>query len=653
MEQKKDDNIRKELELYKDIVNSLPQSMFLMDKDKKFIGIYNATPETLAGVPVEEIIGSNVLQYVNDPSSPFHEVCTMLNTAFDSVIRTGQPLSFAFNILDSKLEAFIVKLPDERILSQVRNITPIIHRQQEIEQKKREELKMVLEAGGVTSWSYDAKTKTFSSQLENNVIGQEEMPLDVLLSLLEPEYRQEILDMFDQILNHQSKHLSATVRVRNRDGNLQWSNVHAIPQEYDADGNVTHIIGSQKDITTDYEYNEKLQELVKQKEQMLQELEDAKKKAEQSDALKSAFLANMSHEIRTPLNAIVGFSQMIAEAENEEERDSYLSIINGNSDLLLTLINDILDLSKIEAGYAEYVNTRFDLASLTEELEMTISSKLKPGVQLINHKPFEHCYVYLDASRVKQLYINFLTNACKFTTQGSIEIGYFVMNGGVKLYVKDSGCGISEEKQAKVFERFEKLDNFTQGTGLGMSICKAIAEAYNGEIGLSSKVGEGSLFWVWLPTEVETGKAVKVQTIQDSIKALIEEKEQTEGIQKEPGHSSTIRILMAEDIDSNYFLLKAMLKGYDLVRVNNGVEAIEKALHEKFDLILMDICMPLMDGLKATRIIREFNPKIPIIAITAYTSESDRLKAMGAGCNGFLGKPVNRKKLLEIMIWGK
>ena len=229
-----------------------------------------------------------------------------------------------------------------------------------------------------------------------------------------------------------------------------------------------------------------------------------RKRAEKSDKLKSVFLANMSHEIRTPLNAIVGFSNLLLETENAEERTEYMEIINSNNELLLRLISDILDLSKIESGLVELKYETFDIVSTTKELFTSFRQKMIDAkLDFLCDNPYAKCIVSLDKNRLIQVAINFLTNAQKYTASGYIKIGYVYENGGIKLYVEDTGIGIAKDKYNKVFERFEKLDNFAQGTGLGLSICKAIVDIQNGNIGFESEEGQGSTFWAWFPTVAE------------------------------------------------------------------------------------------------------------------------------------------------------
>lgn len=239
---------------------------------------------------------------------------------------------------------------------------------------------------------------------------------------------------------------------------------------------------------------------VTERQHMIGELEKARSRAEQSDKLKSAFLANMSHEIRTPLNAIVGFSDLLMVTEDQEEKEEFIQIINANNELLLKLINDILDLSKIEAGSVELKYEDFDLAVYFNELAASMHRRVvNPQVRLVPVNPYETCTVRLDKNRLAQILTNFVTNAIKYTSKGTIEMGYEKIDGDIRLYVRDTGIGIPEDKKDKVFHRFEKLDEFAQGTGLGLSICKAIVEACRGEIGFESEFDKGSLFWAVLP----------------------------------------------------------------------------------------------------------------------------------------------------------
>lgn len=386
---------------------------------------------------------------------------------------------------------------------------------------------------------------------------------------------------------------------------------------------------------------------VTERQQMIGELEKARKQAEQSDKLKSAFLANMSHEIRTPLNAIVGFSDLLMITDNPAEKEEYSKIININNELLLKLINDILDLSKIEAGSVELKYEEFDLAVYFDELATSMQWRIKnPQVRLVSVNPYTVCMVKLDKKRFAQILTNYVTNAIKYTPEGTIEMGYEKVEEGIRIYVRDTGIGIPEDKKDKVFYRFEKLDEFAQGTGLGLSICKAIVEACEGSIGFESEYGKGSFFWAVLPCIDELDEDGMVISLQkngrkvrkDAAVAANEEKEEQK------------TILVAEDIQSNFSLVSSLLKNRcKLLHAPNGQKAVEIVQSEPVDLVLMDMKMPIMDGRTATAEIRKFNTRIPIVALTAHAFEADRLAALEVGCDDYLVKPINGAKLMQAL----
>lgn len=383
---------------------------------------------------------------------------------------------------------------------------------------------------------------------------------------------------------------------------------------------------------------------VTERQQMIGELEKARKQAEQSDKLKSAFLANMSHEIRTPLNAIVGFSDLLMITDDPDEKEEYSKIINTNNELLLKLINDILDLSKIEAGSVELKYEVFDLAVYFEELATSMQWRItNPKVRLNSVNPYTTCMVKLDKKRLTQILTNYVTNAIKYTPEGTIEMGYEEVEGGIRIYVRDTGIGIPEDKKDKVFFRFEKLDEFAQGTGLGLSICKAIVDACEGSLGFESEYGKGSFFWAVLPCidEIEDDEsAVSRQSngrkIRKKAAVAVKEEQKT--------------ILVAEDIPSNFSLVSSLLKNRcKLLHADNGQKAVEIVKTQPVDLVLMDMKMPIMDGRTATAEIRKFNTRIPIIALTAHAFETDRVAALEVGCDDYLVKPINGAKLMQAL----
>ena len=363
----------------------------------------------------------------------------------------------------------------------------------------------------------------------------------------------------------------------------------------------------------------------------------AREKAEESDMLKSAFLANMSHEIRTPLNAIVGFSSILAETDEEQEKREYISIIENNNALLLQLIGDILDLSKIEAGTLEFNFSDFELNELMHEKENIIRMKTAEGVELIFEPGLDACLFHSDRNRLSQLLINLLTNAAKFTAKGSIRFGYRAEGSRLRFYVSDTGCGIPPEGQRRIFDRFVKLNSFKQGTGLGLPICKSIVEHLGGEIGVKSEEGRGTTFWFTLP--YITGKPCETPCGEVPTASVEKDK---------------LTILIAEDNDSNYRLFETILRrDYRLIHARDGEQAVELCRTEHPHLILMDINMPVMNGYEAAAEIRKFAAEIPIVAVTAYAYASDEQKIMQNGFTGYMPKPINapqlKKQILDIL----
>ena len=370
-----------------------------------------------------------------------------------------------------------------------------------------------------------------------------------------------------------------------------------------------------------------------------QELIQARIKAEQSDRLKSAFLANMSHEIRTPLNAIVGFSRLMTTTDNREDEKLYSEIINQNSDVLLQLINDILDLSKIEAGTFEYIKQPMDLGEMCRNVYEIHKGRVQEGVTLTLDNENDSLMINEDKNRILQLITNLITNAIKFTYEGEIHFGFKLKKDYIDFYVKDTGIGISEEKLSHIFGRFVKLNSFVQGTGLGLAICQMIVEKMGGAITVESELHEGSTFRFTIPYDMynkqETFKknAEREQHLKVAIKSL-----------------QLRTLLVAEDVDSNFLLMNTVLgKKYKLIRARDGREAVDMYKENHPDLIFMDIKMPYMDGLEATRLIRGYSKDIPIIALTAFAFESDRERAIEAGCNDYLTKPVSQEAIEKIL----
>ena len=454
-----------------------------------------------------------------------------------------------------------------------------------------------------------------------NLGEKTETPLSEIIGTynhLHPDDRTIMLDFLQNVKRGLAHKLSREVRVLKEDGSFMWTHVNIIVERYMPEQNIIEIICINYDITQ-----------LKRTEAMLIQ---AKEKAEEADRLKSAFLANMSHEIRTPLNAIIGFSNILATAEEEQEKQEYINIIESNNTLLLQLISDILDLSKIEAGTLDFSYSNVELNDILSEIESVVRYRTETcGIQLIAHKGLPSCPIKTEKNRLMQVLNNLLNNASKFTSQGSITFGYELCGKELYFYVKDTGCGIPADKVNSIFGRFVKLNSFVQGTGLGLSICQTIVEHMGGRIGVESEEGKGSTFWFTIPYQPADADNKK------------EDKHQPISVQKDK-----LTILVAEDNESNYRLFQSILKReYNLVHAWDGKEAVNLYKLHNPQIILMDINMPVMDGYEATREIRKLSLDVPIIAVTAFAYASDEQRVMENGFDGYMAKPISAPQLRQ------
>ena len=496
-------------------------------------------------------------------------------------------------------------------------------------------LEMTLGIARIIPWRWDLKegliyceaqkildhmnfTKEKNSTVQVDIIKASEY-----FRKIHPEDFERMHHVHENLISGKLQHIKEEYRIITEvEGRkiTDWMETNAVIDQRDKNGYPISLVGSLLLIT----------ERKRQEEALIR----AREKAQESDRLKSAFLANMSHEIRTPLNAIVGFSSLLTATENETERKEFISIIETNNQLLLQLVSNILDLSKIEANTLEFNYQNVDLNQLAKDVENTVRGRLQTGVALQFVPEVPVCYVQTEHNRLSQVLINLLVNAAKFTEKGEIMFGYKIRGEELYFYVKDTGIGISLENQKKIFERFTKVNTFIQGTGLGLSICKNIVTKMKGRIGVESEgEGKGSTFWFTIPYKPKEAQKENNLTLMP----LLNERSKEKPI-----------ILIAEDNESNYMLFKSILqKDYELVHAWDGEEAVE--LHQKFHphVVIMDINMPKMDGYEATREIRKVSKTVPIIAVTAYSFASDKEKIMQNGFNGYMSKPVDIQRLKE------
>ena len=364
-------------------------------------------------------------------------------------------------------------------------------------------LSAALDAADMTPWKWDLQTGLLSCNVSHDLYVTEEevthdgnliiVPTSACFAKICDEDRERVRDAFERLANGETQKMREEYRVGRQwlpsPQQHEWVEVRAAVDERDANGKPLSLIGTSMTVT--------------QRKEMEEALVQAKVKAEEANTLKSSFLANISHEIRTPLNAIVGFSSLLVSAERgiSEEKQEYINIIENNNTLLLQLISDVLDLSKIEAGTMEFDYAPVDVHGLFIELEDTFRLRnKKSGICICYHRRTTECVVKADRNRLVQVMMNLMNNAVKFTGEGSIEFGFDVREDGfLHFYVTDTGCGIPEERLEEIFGNFVKLNSFVQGTGLGLTICRAIVERMGGKIGAVSRLGQGSTFWFTLP----------------------------------------------------------------------------------------------------------------------------------------------------------
>lgn len=484
------------------IFDRLPWGVELYDENGYLLDINKADLE-IFGVTREQAIGLNAFENPNIPEwaseklKKGEDVAFLLDYNFNKAAEKGYYTSkLADEVKHLRVKGVVLKDRQDVILGFfyiVFDDTESYHKTEEI-QYSLAKLKAAVDTGESIIWEYDVATDKLSADFSLNDQIEESSFLTYLkedrfssvrdfIETLHPDDRHRVYNkQFKRLVDGEiGKYVSVYRRVF--DGKVYWLNSNVRAYKYSVDGKPSKIVSYTSNIT---EQREKELELMKVKE---------------ADKLKSAFLANMSHEIRTPLNAIVGFSDLVAETDDPEERQTYLDIIHTNNDLLLNLIGDILDFSKIEAGMLKYNIEEANIKELCMEVYLSGSLKIKPGVKLLFDKNSPTVTLRTDPQRILQVIANFVNNAIKFTSEGSITIFYETKENEVKVCVRDTGIGISEENRPRVFERFIKINDFHQGTGLGLTISKTIIEYLGGTIGVDSVQGKGSTFWFTLPLD--------------------------------------------------------------------------------------------------------------------------------------------------------
>ena len=380
----------------------------------------------------------------------------------------------------------------------------------------------------------------------------------------------------------------------------------------------------------------------------LDEYEEKAQSAEKASKMKSLFLANMSHEIRTPLNAIEGFARVMVETDSLQDRMNYLEIIESNNRRLLSLINEILDLSRVEAGEISIKKSNVDLNYMLEGIKQLFKFRCPESINLNWNKPSTSVIMSTDEDKLTQIFSNLISNALKHTTRGSITYGYNLINDheDIQFFVSDTGTGIDPNFIDQIFNTYASKDaEVNKGYGLGLALCKIIVEKMGGVINVKSSLGRGSTFTFTLPFHGTIGGIATSNRTTTSSQII-----RTIRVSNRAEEQQMKTVLVAEDEESNFELVRIVLqKRYRLLHAHNGIEAVTLNEDEHPDLILMDIRMPEMNGLDATRIIKEVDHSTPVIALSAYAFEENIREAKAAGCDDFMAKPFRVEDLIEML----
>ncbi|WP_291097336.1 MULTISPECIES: PAS domain S-box protein [unclassified Flavobacterium] len=625
-QKKSEEKLRESEEKYRGLVENSPNAIVIY-VDGKIVFANNECVHLMVAKNKEQLIGKPVLQFVH-PENRSNVIQILKEIKVD-----GKPLPTSEEKF-IRLDGTTVDVEIKAIPTVYKHKTAVQLIIQDITERNRTEVKLRQLSQAVEQ----SPATTVITDTEGNI------------QYVNPKFVETTGYSFDEIIGknqriQSSGHTSAeeykklwdTIKAGNawygefynkkKNGDLYWES-ESISPIFNTKGEITHFVGIKEDIT--------------KRKQIEQELINAKEQAEESDRLKSAFLANMSHEIRTPMNGILGFAELLKEPDlTGEEQKEYIKIIEKSGVRMLNIINDIIDISKIESKQME---VSISDTNVNEQIEY-IFNFFKPettnkGIQLVfkNGLPAKEAIIKTDTEKIYAILTNLVKNAIKFTDKGTIEFGYTLKAdrkpAALEFYVKDTGVGIPKDRQQAIFDRFIQADisdkRAFQGAGLGLSISKAYVEMLGGKIWVESEEGKGSTFYFTIPYNVEPKKETVFKN--------------TASKEEEENQIKNLKILIVEDDTISNLLISKAVKIFskEILKATTGVEAVEACRNNPdIDLVLMDINMPIMDGYEATKQIRQFNKDVIIIAQTAFGMTSDREKAIAAGCNDYISKPIN------------
>lgn len=645
-ERKQKRNTQRKLQIHRNnlriIMSSIHEGIISIDCNMKVFAINPAAIRWLR-LPgsASDYIGRNVLSII-DISGLGKE--HYLKTMIASVFNNERPVHFEYStqmLLQDKQSSFPVMGGISVIYRDLKLYgAAITFHDITKEFTEKEFLALTLEISNISSWRYDEIQKRIvfdpaffvTYNIEDD--GSHSIPLKCLSEMIHPEDLQSWNEMNEELMSADGPDkYKLQLRINFNGKGYQWwecrlSNLHVSSKRLLIFGLCINI------------------QRFKQTQKVLVQ---AREKALMSDKLKSAFLANMSHEIRTPLNAIVGFSNLLTSCDDleEEERQLFIETIQNNCNLLLALISDILDLAQIESGNMLFKEELCNVNELVGQIVTSQQVIIPDHLRLIEKCPAETVYIVIDKLRLNQVLTNLINNAVKFTERGSVTVGYTKEdNDYLTFFVEDTGRGIPEKDLKNVFDRFFKKDEFAQGAGLGLSICKMIVDHYDGRLEVTSKEKIGTRFSVHIPyVKWKETIIIEEESITSNKSHKLHNDMEIENNLTSPGNLVTL--LIAEDEDSNYLLLKTILRKHcNLHRAKTGKEALQMFQEiSGIDLILLDIKMPEMTGIEALKEIRKISTDIPVIMQSAYVFDSDMEAARQAGASDFITKPINLKIL--------